>query len=384
VDPTELRIRVFDSLAGLESTWRFFETEGSGYAFQSWPWISTWQEHVGSRMGVSPCPVLIESERGEPLLLLPLGTRHVHHTVRLEWLGGELADYHAPLLRKLPTSIGSGPGFQLLWQRVRRQLPRFDVIRFERMPATVGTFPNPFVFPGCVLHPCRAHATRLHGTLDEFLREKRSSNWMRKERRKERRLADHGEIRFVIATQPEEIDEILPEMIRQKSRSYRDLGATDLFADPGYREFLSALTRKHAADGFVFLCALKVGERISATYWGVVQGRTFYHLLPTYALDELTRYAPGNLLLRRMFEWCLAHGIEIFDFTSGDDDYKSPWCDRHLDLYDYHRGVTSRGKFSATAERLRLGIKRRVKQSPALLRAMQRMRARLGPGRIPG
>jgi CelD/BcsL family acetyltransferase involved in cellulose biosynthesis len=46
--------------------------------------------------------------------------------------------------------------------------------------------------------------------------------------------------------------------------------------------------------------------------------------------------------------------------------------------------VTSRGKFSATAERLRLGIKRRVKQSPALLRAMQRMRARLGPGRIPG
>ena len=374
----EFRIRVFDSFAGLESAWRTLERDGFAYAFQTWPWVTAWQEHVGARGAVAPCPVLIESTAGEPLMALPLGVRRAGRVTVLEWLGGDLSDYHAPLLRELPAALQSPEAFGALWRRVLDALPRCDVIRFERQPATIGPLENPFLLPGCTLNPNRAHAAGLEGTLDDFLDAKRSASWRRKERRKERRLADHGEVKFVLATRPEEIDEILPEMIRQKSRSYRDLGVTDLFAVPGYRDFVTALTRKHAADGFVFLCALEVGGRLAATYWGVVYGRRFYHLLPTYAVDELTRYAPGNVLLRRMFEWCLTNGIEVFDFTSGDDDYKAPWCDRSLLLYDYFEGVSPRGKTSVAAIRLKHGLKKRIKRSPVLLASARRVRASLG------
>jgi CelD/BcsL family acetyltransferase involved in cellulose biosynthesis len=374
----DLRIRAFDSFDGLEPAWRTLETEGHAYAFQAWSWVTAWQAEVGARAGISPCPVLVESAEGEPLLILPLGTRRSGRLTRLEWLGGDLSDYHGPLLRELPGALQSPDGFRSLWQRILRELPPFDLVHFERQPETIGTLRNPFLSLECSLHPCRAHSTGVSGTLDEFLASKRSTSWRRKERRKERRLADHGEVQFIIASTPEEIDELLPEMMRQKSRSYHDLGANDLFAVPGYREFLTRLTRDHVDDGFVFLCALRVGEVLEATYWGVVRGTRFYHLLPTYAVDELTRYAPGNLLLRHMFQWCLDNGIEVFDFTSGDDEYKTPWCDQSMALYDYFEGITRRGKTRQAVVRIKRGIKKRVKRSPKLLELARWIRARLG------
>jgi CelD/BcsL family acetyltransferase involved in cellulose biosynthesis len=372
-----LRVRVLDSFDGLEPAWRHLEEHGHGYAFQTWPWVTTWQAEVGARAGVSPCPVLVESAAGEPLAALPLGTRRSGRLTRLEWLGGALSDYHAPLLADSPEVL-EPDRFHALWHRVLDELPPFDLVAFERQPETIGPLRNPFLSLGCSLHPCRAHSTKISGSLEDFLVSKRSTKWRRKERRKERRLADHGELQFIIATEPEQIDELLPEMIAQKSRSYHDLGATDLFAIPGYRDFVKRLTHEHAADGFVFLAALKVGEHIAATYWGVVLGSHFYHLLPTYAVDELTRYAPGNLLLRHMFAWCLANGIETFDFTSGDDDYKTPWCDESMVLYDYFRGVTPRGKARQAAMQVERWVKKKVKSSPRLLELARRVRARRG------
>jgi CelD/BcsL family acetyltransferase involved in cellulose biosynthesis len=53
-----------------------------------------------------------------------------------------------------------------------------------------------------------------------------------------------------------------------------------------------------------------------------------------------------------------------FDFTIGDERYKSEWADTTLNLYDHVSGVTARGWPLATLARTRRQLKRTIKQNP--------------------
>src|SRR6185369_14898373 len=129
----------------------------------------------------------------------------------------------------------------------------------------------------------------------------------------------------------------------QKSHSYRELGTPDLFAEPGHREFFEYVTRRGVRDGFVHLSGLRVDGQVRATHWGLVYRGRFYCLFPTYARDEAARHSPGNALMRRLFEWCIANGVEVFDFTIGDEPYKYDWCDQRLGMFDSIEATKPRG-----------------------------------------
>jgi CelD/BcsL family acetyltransferase involved in cellulose biosynthesis len=369
-----VNLKFATDISTLESAWRAIEATSNNYAYQTYDWISCWYEHLGHELTISPCPVLIETSAAEPLLILPLGIQQRGPVACLIWLGGELADYHTALFSDKALQYLQPKTFAQLWQRICAELPSFDAIMLEKQPATIDGKPNPFIFTNSTPHSCSAHSTKLAGSLEEFVASKRSSRWRSTERRKERRLADAGVLKFIVASEPEDISRILPAMIRQKSRSYNEMGVPDLFADHGHVGFVSDLTNKLAKQGKVILCALLIGDRISATTWGLVHKNRYYYLLPTYEQDELTRFSPGNLALRHLFGWCLENGIETFDFTAGDEQYKLSWSDQTLVLQDYFVGVTLRGHIYCSCMRVLRTIKRRIKNSPGLFSLAKRIR----------
>jgi CelD/BcsL family acetyltransferase involved in cellulose biosynthesis len=80
------------------------------------------------------------------------------------------------------------------------------------------------------------------------------------------------------------------------------------------------------------ICNSRTGREHAATVQGLAHQGRFYYLLPAYENDELSRYSPGNLLLRHLFDWCLARNIDVFNFTAGDESYKTEWSDQTMDL----------------------------------------------------
>ena len=62
----------------------------------------------------------------------------------------------------------------------------------------------------------------------------------------------------------------------------------------------------------------RTGGEQAATVWGLAHQVRFYYLLPTYENDELSRYSPGNLLPRQLFDWCLARNMDVFALKAGD------------------------------------------------------------------
>ena len=368
---------IHTSFDGLHEPWKRLEAEGDCYAFQSYDWIKTWYTLVGSKTGIQPCIALVEYPAGDPLMLLPLGIEKRAGAACLIWLGGAITDYKCPLLgRDFPDRV-SGEQFARIWEEILERLPHHDAICLESQPRLIASQENPFLAFNCKPHPSNAHFSLLDKDYPGYLRRKRSGKWINTEKRKQKRLEKMGTLDFVIAEGKEQIEPFLDAMIRQKSRSYEELGVPNLFEQDGYEVFFRHLTENNISNSFVHLSALTLDGRILATHWGLVYRKRFYHLLPTYERSEHTKYAPGNILLRHLFEWCINNGIEVYDFTVGDESYKDLWSDRELELLDYYRPVTLRGMLYLLPYSMAISAKRKIKQSPALLKFSYAVRTRL-------
>lgn len=373
----QLRILVFNSFDQAQGLWRSFENEAEYFAFQRYDWLKNWHEFIGACQDLTVCITVVERPFGSRLMLLPLGIERRGSVRCLVWLGGAITDYQGPLLAADAGDCLDARVFPELWKKIRDCLPPHDAVVLEKQPEFIGTQPNPFLHLPHFPNISNAHFTQLGDDFQEFLRVKRSDHWRSMERKKERRLEKLGTLFFRMATDTQDVQRILQEMMRQKSQGYHALGIPDIFADPGYRRFFAHMTAHHVKDGFVHLSALMLNERMLATHWGLVHRGRFYCYLPTYARDELSRFSPGNSLLRRLMEWSIGQRLDVFDFTIGDEAYKYHWCDRELRMFDCLRANNVRGWLYIAPLKLGRRAKRWILRSP-LRRPARLLRARIG------
>jgi len=73
----------------------------------------------------------------------------------------------------------------------------------------------------------------------------------------------------------------------------------------------------------------------------------------------------------------VARGMTHFDLGAGEARYKSSVCNETIELYDAILPVTARGFLAAPMLTAYLRLKRRVKQTPSLINAYQRVRSAL-------
>jgi CelD/BcsL family acetyltransferase involved in cellulose biosynthesis len=371
------KVSVYDSFDASKPVWIAFESNADHSAFQTFTWMKNWYEVVAAKSNLKICITLVETPEGEPLMLLPLGIERHGFLSCLVWLGGLITDYHGPLLGKACARVVDATRFAAIWEQVQSQLPPHDAISFEAQPEFIGTQRNPFLNLPHKPNASSAHCVHLGDTLDTFLRTKRSARWLSGERRKERRLGEHGRLGFHTIRDPGVAGRYLDEMMNQKSQSYRKMGVRDLFREAAYRAFIIHLTAQHLQDNFVHLSVLTLDDRPLAAHWGLVHEGRFYHLFPSYAQDEFARYSPGNILFRRVLGWCMQNGIDVYDFTIGDEAYKYDWSDKELRLFDCTKAVTMRGWLYTAPVSLKRYGKHRIKHSPTLWRIAKIMRARM-------
>src|SRR5262249_35146370 len=55
------------------------------------------------------------------------------------------------------------------------------------------------------------------------------------------------------------------------------------------------------------------------------------------------KYSPSRLLFDRVFQWCIAQKLKIYDFGIGDEDYKDEYCDRSISLYEASIPTSTKG-----------------------------------------
>src|SRR5262249_245244 len=156
------------------------------------------------------------------------------------------------------------------------------------------------------------------------------------------------------------------------------MGAVDIFARPGYREFFLDLATNPNSAGLIHVSRLAVGATSVAANLGLVYGECYYHVLASHDDGELSRYGPGAIHLRELLRHAIERGLRRFDFTIGDEPYKQEWSDAALKLYDHVAGVSWPGFTPGPASLARGALRRLIKQPPFLWRSVRQARSVVG------
>jgi len=365
IDPS--RIRVFDSIEAAEPSWREFETRAVMHAFQRFDWIRAWYDEVAVREGhIEPFVVELDASDEHPGMLLPLAIVELGGARVLTWMGGSVSDYHAPLLDLDTASTPTRPeDAREIWRQLRRELPSFDAVHFEKQPERIGAAENPF-------RDGQPHMPSASTSVDPARQQRSPSRMSKNNRRLQRRLEDEGDVRFVVADEPELADELTRVMMRQKSARYRATGVWDMFSNDAYRNFYLRMTREGVSSGLIHVSALICGDDFVATEWSLVGSDHCYGLLSGFE-QEYARFSPGNLLMEHVLDWCADRRLSTYDFTTGSEGYKQRWCDQTMQTSEYLGSHTMRGRRYVVPRTLGRTVKNQLKARPCLLAVAERL-----------
>lgn len=380
--PSPIALNVYDDLAAVEQDWRAFERHADCTVFQTFEWLSAWQRHIGARNNVRPAIAVGRDSLGI-LFMLPLSTRPAGFARELTWLGTELCDYNAPLLDSRFSGSVDMEEFKRLWHAIVLNLQgnprlRFDLIRLEKMPATVGAQRNPLLSLGVTLNPSGAYATPLGADWETFYASKRSTSTRQRDRSKRKRLAGLGDIKLVTADSTSATLQTLAILMEQKAQSFARMGVSNLFRRPGHVEFYRAIATDPRTRAFVHVSRLDIGSQPAAANIGLMFRNTYYHLQASHADGDIARFGPGAVHLHELMRYAIEYGFNAYDFTIGDERYKRDWCDEAVNLYDHISVATWRGAAAGARAMATQRLKRSIKQSPWLWDLFSRARALIG------
>jgi CelD/BcsL family acetyltransferase involved in cellulose biosynthesis len=375
-----IHLSVYDNLNAAEQIWRRFEPRTDCTIFQTFDYLAAWQRHIGARENIAPAIVVGRRAGGEILFLLPLAVEDDGLVRRLIWHGHDLCDYLAPLLAADFSRSIAAEKFVALWREIgtllqRHPRLRHDLVELRKMPERVGAQANPFLQLSVLPHPSGAHLAKLQGDWESFYVGKRSSATRRRDRSKRKRLAEFGEIRLLTPTDDGEIIRTIEILIRQKSGALARMGAADLFARPGVRDFYHDLATDPRTRERVHVSRLEIGATPASTNLGFQYRGRYYYVLASYDEGEISRFGPGAAHLRELMQRACELGLGEFDFTVGDESYKYEWSDTETRLYDHLAAVTARGIPVVILLRGLAWAKRTIKQTALLWRAYRGLRA---------
>ena len=378
------RIEVSGSLSPFEQLWPVTGALGDArcYPFQCADVLRVWCETIGRARNVEPFFVAAFGAANEPVFLLPLGIYNSNGTRVVRFLDGGVSDYNAPVVFSAAANL-TRRDMQALWDSLREQLAPVDLILLEKMPEYVHDIRNPLADFATHSHGEDCHAVTLNGSWDEFASRHMPS--LRDSQRRRRKLDKLGTVRFAIARTENERQRFFAAMVCMKRKRFADTSAHDIFADPGYLEYYTEMTRALGPGGTVQLSALLLNDRILAADWGFVSGNRFYDLMPGYQSGEWRSYSPGRLLTEWMTEQCLEQGMEAFDYGIGDEPYKFRYCNSRISLQNAYVPETVKGAIYGKMLLLQSAAKSLLRETKVggMLKAARRRIREIKPSQPP-
>ena len=342
-------ITIYSSFAEAERVWRQAVDNCACYVFQTFEWNAVWKDTIGTIERVCERIVRVAAADGRTLMLLPLGIYDRHHFTSLQFLGGGLTDYNAPMIDRVFAREVTPSSFARLWRIIVGLLPNVDFVCLVRMPKTIEETPNPLLGLPHARRSGMAFAARLPPSFPDFAA--RSKEFFHQNRYKWRRLGKLGAVEVRFASEQAERDAIVRVAMEQKSQWLVQCGLPNIFDEPKIREFYERLTRTRFESGSIVAASLRVGGRIVATIWGPKFRERFCFLLTSYD-QAWSQYSVGRLLMESAVQWCIRQqDVKIFDLTVGSENYKLHWSDHALELYEHLHAHTLKGAVVTTYRR---------------------------------
>ena len=153
--------------------------------------------------------------------------------------------------------------------------------------------------------------------------------------------------------------EILPYMdafFRQHQERWALTSTPSLFSNPANREFYRALVSKASPEGPVCFTVILLDGKPAAMHLGFISQHHLIWYKPTYD-PRLSSVGPGEVLIAELIKRARDKQLHGIDFTRGGEDFKLRFCSevRHVVNFDAARNFWSR-HFEVSSLKLRGAI----------------------------
>ena len=310
--------------------------------FQSIEWLDAWWRNVGGEFE----PFVLAAYQGPHLVgLAPLYRRP--RTVlgitrdELQFIGAGQSDYNL-----FSSMDGSEEVVTALLDELAKQIDAGACAQLAEIPQTSVTFAmlNQRLANGLTgLQPAGTTPCprlQIAGNTDGVAAVLRKDSL----KRHFKALGKLGTITVEHHTDPAVATGYLTELFRQHIARWENTPFPSLFSDPANQRFYHDMVNALGQTGHMVLTTIHLDKRPVALHVGFRSGRDFLWYKPTFD-PELQKYSPGETLLKSLIEFAQAGEYQVFDFTRGDERFKSrfatsvrqnasyEWIPRRLDRY---------------------------------------------------
>jgi CelD/BcsL family acetyltransferase involved in cellulose biosynthesis len=368
-------VRTASDVDTFAAAWAGLAADGHATPFQQPGFVAAVLHSGLDGPGASALLVLVEDRDGRPLALFPFTVSRSRGLCVARFAGGAHASYRMGLFAREAVRMSPADWARALADAGRKH--GIDVFALCDQPVVWQGFDNPLAGLSRQASPSRGYRARLLPDARAFLRSRMSGESLKKLKRKEKRLAELGELRLVEPLHEAEIQPVLDAYLRQKAARFQALGMVDPFAAPEVRAFLARATAAGVGTRApaISLHALLAGERVLAVFGGASAAGRFSAMFTSFdGAPDVARFSPGDCLLMRLVSALCERGYHTFDLGVGDAAYKADYCDESEELFDCWLPLTARGRVAALAFSAMHAAKRRVKASAPLMRALAALR----------
>lgn len=311
-------------LSGLDDPFVRSFAGAAGTVFSTRAFLAALFGSIGVAAGAEPVLIGVADSDGRPVALFPFSLRRAGGLRRLEGMGLGVSDYYTPALAdgvELDAAATAA-----LWRAVRAALPPSDLLRLINVPPELYGERH-------ALSNARFLAPMGHGAtvlpLEGLALGELSVS--RDVRRKHKKLAALGEVRFFEASSEDEVEELMAALVRFRRDRFARMGRRDRLEDPG----VAAFYRRLASERQARVYGLSVGGEVVAVVYGLAHRGVFTLLVPTMSAEERFQAgSPGLVSLYYAIEAAIAAGDRVFDFSVGELFYKTRFAARKVELFE--------------------------------------------------
>lgn len=340
---------------------------GHRTAFQHGPWLGAWYDAFGD---VAPLIAMItDAATGRDIAMVPMIIRSRGGVRVVEFADLGVSDNNAPIL----TSDGACDAVsdraiaEALVAGLRALPEGLDLLRLKKMPAHVGTRPNPLVSLG------RLGSCSVNGNLvltgDDYAAYETSIKRM-KLPRCWRAFNRHAGARFELAADVDTALKFLDAMDLQQQQRMKELELPFVLNDDSHAKFYRDVVRQGVAEGYAVVSALLCDEGVIATSFGLRYGATYWLLRISNAGKPWSSLSPGLLVAERTMAALHPQGIRRFDLSVGNQKYKRRFGALPLPLTDVSVALSWRGVPFVLRDHAAQALRRHPRLAAVVGRAM--------------
>ena len=302
-------------------------------------------------------PAIICGRNGEGLLqfVLPLITRKANGAKLLEATHLGISDYCCPIIAA--DFLRACEGTEVLAAETYNLLPNHDILRISNIRDEHQRHWQLLLGTGFIEHDYAAHAADLPSAIETFRNDHLTASMRKYLKRKRNTFFKQDEAKLVHITAPEEAKQAIHALAAIRAGRFDG----DMIADPAVETFYSTIAEKGAVSGFADIYALSVSSSAIAYLFSITSKGALHYLLIGADYEQHGHLSPGMVLYDTIIEDWISRGGTRFDFTIGDEAFKSDFATKPTQMFHLTRAESAMGKLAlaglATRERVKSLLK---------------------------